>query len=287
MKKFKKASSAIKPSSFTDYKTFLKKEYAFYKGILRPYSYDQFTEDLGLGKSNLMYHIIKGNRPLTIKTARKVASGLGLTGDERNYFIHLVEYQHTEHPEKRHKAFQKLLITKSKCLSGDWDRKSLEFFNQWYHSAIYELLRLEGSSDEPAWIARHLKYNVPESKIKKSLDLLEACQMLSYDESLGKLTPTEAKISTGREVRGIVFKSYHNQMINLALDALSKESGVDRDISSVTIGFSNEALPELKQIIAEFRQKILNLEGKHKNKEQVMQVNIQAFPLSKPVKRKN
>ena len=284
MKKFTKASSGIKPSWYTDYRSYIAKEYEFYKKNLKPYSYNRFTADLGLGNSNLMYHLVKGNRPLTIKTARKIANGLGLTGNERMYFIRLVDFQITDAPEKRQDAFQKLLVAKSRCTSSHWNRKSLDFFNHWYHSAIYELLRLDNCQDSSSWIARHLKPTLPESKIKKSLELLEECQMLSFDESKGKLVPTEARISTGQEVRGIVFKSFHSQMISLALAALSKESGVDRDISSVTLGFSPEALPELKKVIAEFRQKVLQLEERFQGRNQVMQVNIQAFPLTKVIK---
>ena len=281
---FKKIVSEIKPSGFTDYRLYFKKVYHRLKNHISPFSYDKFTELCGLGQNNVMYHIIHGSRPLSVKNARKIADCFGLKGDERSYLVRLSEYQNSEDSAKRQKTFQDLLKTKAKCLGSRWDEQSLEFFNHWYHGAVYELLRFDASSDDPAWLSRHLKPQIPESKVRQSLKLLEACQMIQFDEVKGRMVPTDAKISTGREIRGIVFKSYHQQMINLALGALSRENAVNRDISSVTVGIAPEGIEELKQMTAEFRQKLLKLEEKYSNRNQIMQINIQAFPLTKEIR---
>ena len=282
----KKLATSVNPSGFTDYRQYLQKVYDTIKGAVKKYSYIAFTSLCGLGETNAMYLFIHADRPLTPKTARRIATSLGLKGEERGYFLKLVEYQHARKSEDRNDAFQGLLAIKARCLTGDWDRQNLDFFNQWYHSAIYEMLRLDGVKDDAAWIAANLKPAIAPSKVEESLALLQKLQLVQYDEELGRLAPTKANISTGSEIRGMVFKSYHNQMINLALAALSQERAGNRDISSVTIGVSLAAMEKIKELSAKFRQDLLQLADGMQDKEQILQVNVQIFPLTSEIKDK-
>lgn len=283
---FQKLVSAIKPSSFTDYRLYLRKVYEVIKEKAEQYSYIMFTASCGLGETNAMYLHINSGRPLTLKTARKIATGLGLTGNQRSYFLKLVEYQGGKTSEERNKAFQSLLAIKAKCLSGDWDKQKLDFFNCWYHSVIYEILRLSEAKDDPEWLAKNLKPAITAKKVRESLSLLEKLQMIQYDEGKDRLVPTELTISTGSEIRGMVFKGYHNQMIDLALKALSTEEPSNRDISSVTVGVPLSAMGKVKELTAKFRKEILELASELDEKEQILQVNIQAFPLSAEIKKR-
>ena len=100
------------------------------------------------------------------------------------------------------------------------------------------------------------------------------------------MVPAGNNISTGSEIRGMVVKTYHNQMINLALGALSSGAAARRDITAVTIGVPVDAMEEVKKLTAEFRQKLLELGDRPGRKEEVLQINIQAFPLTGVVRRK-
>ena len=283
----KKCAISIRPSGFTDYRVYLQKVYDTLKSAVKKYSYIAFTSLCGLGETNAMYLFMHAGRPLTPKTARRIATSLGIKGEERAYFLKLVEYQHARKSDERNEAFQALIATKARCLSGDWDRQNLDFFNQWYHSAIYEMLRLDGAKDDPSWIAANLKPNIAASKVEESLALLQNLQLVQFDETLGRLAPTKANISTGSEIRGMVFKSYHNQMINLALAALSQERAANRDISSVTIGIPLTAMDKIKELSAKFRQELLQLADELADKEQIIQINVQVFPLTSEIKDKD
>ncbi len=282
---FKSLVSEIDVARYTDYRVFLSKVYESLKAHGDRYSFEQYTKDLGLGASNAMYYYTKGQRSLSVKTAKKISEGLFLKGDRRSYFLKMVEYQSMGSGEQRNELFAKMLKVKAKCLSSDWDKRSLEFFQSWYHTAIYELLRMEQSSDQPEWLVKHLKPTVPINKVRESLALLEALQLVTYDESRDRLFPCAEGVSTGSEIKGFTFKSYHHEMINLSLVALSQEKAANRDISSVTVGLPEEALAEVKKITAEMRQRLLALEKQFKAHDQIYQINIQAFPMTELVSR--
>ena len=283
---FQNLAQKINPSSFTDYRVYLSQVYATVKASQKSYSYIKFTEQLGLGRCNALYLIIKGNRPLTVKNARKIATAIGLKDNERGYFIKLVEYQRTGSSRERSEAFSKLLQSKSQLLTSKISKERLAFFSQWYHGAVFELLGFEDAKDDPVWLGKQLKPNVTPSKIGETLELLESLQLVCFDESRNRLFPTENQISTGSEIRGMVFKTYHNQMIDLGQRALGSEQGSNRDVSGVTISVSEASLEEVKRLTAEFRRKLLDLAESEENKEQILQVNIQAFPLTEVQKKK-
>ena len=270
---------------FTDFRVFLKKIYDQRKKEEGPYSYLTFNMECGLGENNALYQVIKGKRTLSAKNARKICDKLSLKGDERLYFLQLVEYQNAKDVASRDRVFKKLMTTKSKCTGSQFSRKQLELFSEWYHIAVFELLHLPFAKDDPEWIGSHLRPKISARKARASLDLLQETGTISYDDSRGRLYPCTQVLSTGSEIRGMVFKTYHFQMLNLAQRALSQEKAVNRDVSAVTIPLPDEGLKELKDLTAEFRKKLLALGEKYDHSDRIFQVNIQGFPLSEAIRK--
>ena len=53
-----------------------------------------------------------------------------------------------------------------------------------------------------------------------------------------------------------------------------------RDISAVSLSFSKENIQAIKQMIAEFRNQIVQLALQESNRDALYQLNIQFFPIS-------
>lgn len=282
--KIKSIGKTINATDFSDYRSFLKSIYKLLKRSESSYSYTKLTQDLGLGQSNVMHHYITGSRPLTLKVARVIASSIGLTGPQRKYFLAQVEYQSSKKESERQDKFQKMLAAKASSLGKDMDKQSLQFFSAWYHIAIFELLRLKGAKDSPAWIAKHLKPNIGTQKVSDSLKLLEKLNLIAFDSDCQRLRPVTDQISTGSEIRGVIFRSLHHEMIQLADLSLSSDKPATRDITGVTISMPKNAWPEVKELTAQFRKQLLALSKQQDTCDQVVQINIQAFSLSKIIK---
>lgn len=275
-------AQSIQPSSYLDYKEYLSDLYQLIKSKRERYSYITFTEELGLGKCNAMYLIIHGKRPLTVKSARKIVAALGLTGGERQYFLRMVEIASLHDATEREKAFQALIETKTKLLPNELDAKQLEFHNEWYHAAILELLGLPNSSCDEEWIAKTLIPHITPSKARRSLELLKEIGYIHYDEKAGRWQPSNKLISTGPEVAGVAIVGFHQQMLQLAKESLTRINPYDRNISSVTVTLTKSQQELVKQEIDKLRKRIIQLSEEHTGNADVVQVNIQMFPLAKP-----
>ena len=281
----KRLTAGIAPTSFVEPREYLSAVYSALKAASPQYSYVQFTEDLGFGACNAMYLIIHGHRPLTSKGAAKICVALGITGNERRYFLGLVEASRPKKGRANDQALDKLMELKAKSLPSELSRDQLAFYNEWYHSAILELLSLPHGSDDPAWLSQALQPSVTELKVERSLELLKKIGFVVFDAHKKRLVPAQDVVSTGQEVIGMAIIRYHQQMIELGKAAMLALDSDQRDISAVTMAFPESKLPELKDKIQAFRKELLELSVAQDANDTIVQVNIQMFPVATPPSR--
>jgi uncharacterized protein (TIGR02147 family) len=91
---------------------------------------------------------------------------------------------------------------------------------------------------------------------------------------------TDINITTSDEVRSFLVKNYHHQMIRMGATALDNLPASQRDISSITIPIHAKDFQKLKEQIQLMRKELLNLGAEQGSGEDVVQVNIQLFPLT-------
>ena len=277
---FKQVGKSVLATDYSDPKQFLQAVYAALKGLDPQYSYQLFSEDLGLGSANA-HGIISGKRSLTEKTAERIANALGLLSVQKKYFLALVKEYRAKSRSVRESAFSSRLELKSRILPTELDRAKLAFFEHWYHAAILEMLRLPECQGRAEWLYDHMMPSVSKQKIDESIELLKSLSYVSIDNESGRLIPTDATISTGNEVLGLALHSYHRQMLGLSVDALDQLPRDKRDISATTMTVSRRLGDQLRDEINALRKKFLQLSAAETQPEEVYQLNIQLFSLVK------
>lgn len=275
----------MKPTRFTDYRDYLAAVYHALKQYYDSYSYVQFTIDLGFGECNAIYLIIRGERPLTRKGAQKIVDIIGLVKTDRQYLLKLVEFEKVSDAGKKDRAFEALMELKRKALPTVLEKNQLEFYNNWYNGAIVELLRSETSSDDPEELGNRLLPRVTPAKVKKSLELLEKLGHLTMDTIKGRLVPTQQVLSTGPEVLGMAIIRYHQQMIDLAKEAITGVKPEDRDINALTINVTKDLKRKIQADIHALRKKLIDLSKDVKEGDEILQVNVQMFPVATGFKK--
>ncbi len=274
--------TATKPSvtRYMDPLAFLSDLYANLKTESAKYSYLQYSEDLGLSRSNALHLMLRGKRPLTTKSAEKIAEALELKGPARRYWLRLVEYHCSGDTAEREALMRDLLEIKTKEVTGtDHLMQQLEFFTEWYHSIIYELASTSEFSDDPKQLAAALHPRIRPEQARQSLELLQKLGLMQVED--GALKPKQARITTGDEIASMAVMRYHQTMIDLGKDSLTSVKGELRDISSISFACSPERVPLLKKEISAFRKRLLGLAEADADKDQVYQMNIQLFPVTR------
>ena len=244
------------------------------------YSYIQFATDLGFSATNVMHQLVRGYRKLTAKTGKKIATGLHLTGVQKKYFEGLVDYRNETIAVKRDELFGQLVSLKRTVLTEEQDQEWLDFFSTWYHPIVAKIIELDDAKSSAKWVASQVQPQISEEQATSSLELLSKLGVIELDEEAGRYRPKEFTLSSGHEVTGIGFIRYHQRMIELAKDSITRVKADQRDISSITFACDQESLADLKQMIHEFNEKVQARLANVPNKKDVLQLNIQLFPVS-------
>lgn len=281
-KKLQNLIVSIKPSGFLDYKEFLYALYKEMKNTDKRYTYAKFAVDLGLPEGNSIYQIVKGRRPLTAKNAKKIIDSLKIKGPERRFLQTLVDYINSQDIFQKDTAFKKLYEIKETLLDKKHQKETLEYFSEWFYPVIGEVMKCfpNGASKED--VEGILRVKLGQKTVDRALSFLSSLGIL--DDVDGHYFRTNLDLSTGPETHNLAVASIHQEMLHQSAKALTEVAAEDRDVSAVTIAISHDKIGEVKALIHNLQQNLLQLESDNKNIDTVFQVNVQAFPFTRRIK---
>jgi uncharacterized protein (TIGR02147 family) len=271
-------------TEFDDYRTYLEAIYHAIKEITSNYSYAHFSVNLGLSSTNA-HAIIAGHRNLSLKTGERIADSLGLSESNKKYLFALIKHEHAKTSADGDAAFKEKLDLAKANLPSKLDESRLRFFEAWHNAAILELLRLDEARDSASWIADNLRPKLSIPKVKQSLRLLTELGYIALDKKRGRLYPTEVSITTGDHVERLAVISFHRQMLDLAKSAMDQIPAEERDIGAVTLAVSQNLREQFTREFIELRKRFLKLAETETNPDEIIQINLQLFPLSRRQKK--
>jgi uncharacterized protein (TIGR02147 family) len=255
--------------------------FAFKKETMPSYSYRYFSRLAGFSSPNFLKLVMEGERNLTNTSVAGIARGFKLKKPERDFFENLVFMnQATEHAEQDH-YYRKMIAAKSHGKIKTIETARYEYFSRWYLPVIRELVVFGDRKMTAEQIAEKLYPAVRTKDVETALRRLEALGLILKDEQ-GQWQQTDSLISTGPEVSSLLITNFHKEMIRLAEESITRHPAKTRDITALTISMKKNRMAELKQKIADFRKDILKEFATDESSDQVIQINIQAFPLTKP-----
>ncbi|MFO1519598.1 MAG: TIGR02147 family protein [bacterium] len=265
---------------FMDYRAYLKSWFESAKKTSSSISFRKFSEMAGFKSTNFIMLVLQGKRNLSEEAVLKTARALKLNKQETEFFKNLVLYNQADSHEKKDHFYRQLLRSKKYQSLQPILPHQYEYCSRWYHSAIRELAASREFDGTPRWIADRLFPPVSPSEIEHSLSLLLKLGFLTKDEE-GRYQQCHTRVSTGAETASVAVFNYHFNLLDLAKVILERLPAERRDISALTLGVLKSRVPQLKQMIQNFRQEVLKLVAEDDNPEEVVQINIQMFPLTR------
>jgi uncharacterized protein (TIGR02147 family) len=265
--------------AYFDYRTLLRSYYEDKKEHGRGFSYRAFARRAGLKSPNHLKRVIDGSRNLTPEMAERFAKACGFEGEEVAYFRELVAFNEAKTEAERSKRYRTLSAFRGYRKAHKLEAAEQDYCASWYIPAIRELSARPDFREDPAWIAKQLVPAIKASQARTALDTLLALGLLRRDGD--KLRAGEQIVTTGAETRGMHIVSYHRAMMERASEAMVVIPKAQRDISSLTLALGRGGLELLKHRIQEFRRELLGLEQLGEDVDQIVQLNLQLFPLSR------
>jgi uncharacterized protein (TIGR02147 family) len=245
-------------------------------------SYRSFAKDAGYSSPNLLQLILAGQRDLAPANVPGTARALRLNKQETEFFADLAAFERAESFDEKTFHYQRMLRSRRHAVARPIDKGRFEYLEQWYHPAVRELVAHPAFAGDAAWIAGRVHPRITTAQAERSLDLLQRLGMLKRDPVSGKLEQSEAQISTAPEVTSLAVANFHRSMLRLAEGSIEAFDGNRRDLRAVTLGIPKAKYPELKLKLEAFWREVLDMGENAGPVEEVYQINLQAFPLTRP-----
>lgn len=267
---------------YLDYRKFLADAFLALQKADPKYSYRQFARDAGYGSPNFLQQLLAGSRKLNLKALEGTIHALKLKRKEADYLRALVNFDEARGFEERERLYQSLLRMRSREAVQPIEHKHFQYFSQWYHPVVRELVVLEDFRGDPELIASHIVPSVAVTQVEKSIALLEELGFIRREVATGRWVQAENFISTASEISSIALKGFHKRMIQLSGESLDRYSGKERDVRGLTLALGEEGYARAKAKIESLWEELLILSQKEARPDQVFQINFQIFPVSKP-----
>lgn len=264
---------------YLDYRAFLRDYYVDRKTHGRGFSFRAFSRRAGLRSPNYLKLVMDGARNLTPEMAARFAQACGLKGEAASYFLDLVAFNQAQGATERNAAYARLTGFRRYRSAHRLELAHAAYHSTWYVPAIRELAARSGFRDDPEWIARVLRPSITRQEAARALEILLELGLLVRAED-GSVKQGEPLVSTGPQTAGMHITNYHRTMLERASAAIELVPAPERDISSLTLCLGDDGLRRMKERIQRFRRELLELSALEDDPRDVVQVNIQLFPLT-------
>jgi uncharacterized protein (TIGR02147 family) len=205
-----------------------------------------------------------------------------LSGDAAEYFSRLVEFNQAANAEQRNAGYSRIAAFERYRRGHRLELAQAAYHSTWYLPAVRELIASPSFDDDPEKLAARLWPPIKPSEAKFAVETLLELGLVERDPH-GRLRQTSAVVSTGPETFGMHITNYHAEMMRRATQAMELVPAPQRDISSITFCIGPSGLTRLKKRVQEIRRELIALIEAESERTQVVQLNLQLFPLSQPV----
>jgi len=248
-----------------------------------------FAQALSINSSSWLTNVLSGAKGITAETTQAISDYLGHNAWERKYFKILVNFNQAKTVEKRNSHFTALkqhLLHKGYSFLHVLEPDQYEFYSKWYYAAVRSLLGMFPMGDEYNRIARLTSPSITAGQAKKSVKLLVKLDLIKKNDT-GCYELTGTAITTGPDVKSLAVANFQRETMRLGIEAIDRYPQSVRDISTMSVGISEEGYKKTIAILADCRKAIADAANGDQNADRVYQINFQVFPLSKIQQRRD
>lgn len=264
---------------YLDYRTYLRDLFEELKRTKAFFSFRFAEAKLGIDASNLA-KVLAGKRPLPRKAVARLAEMAGWSRKETEYFDLLIRFNRARNDKAARDLFAKLQALQEPG-GTRLEADQLDFYGHWRHTAVYALLDcVDFRGEGHAELAQRFVPPLSVRDLKDSLALLERLGLIRRLPN-GRLAPVPRVLTSGEKWRAMAIQQFQQETLELAGKALTDMPRAQRDISTLTFSLNRRDLAAAREVTREYRKAMMKLAEGSAQADQVFQLNVQFFPLSK------
>jgi uncharacterized protein (TIGR02147 family) len=252
---------------YTNFRAYLRDAYTMRKSLDRKFSHRYINAKLGAKSSGWFSDVVTNRLGMKSKYIRPIASLFGLKENETEYLRLLVELDQSDSLKDKTVALGKIMAFKG-VKAESVVAAQFEFYEDWYHSALRELLLLIPFEGDFEALAKTLQPPILPKQARKSLLLMAKLGLVAQTPS-GRWKPTTPIVVKDSTLNSIHWALIQKAFIRLSLSAVERYGKEERDISALTLNFSPEGFKQASEEIAGLRKRLLALSEQDRPRNRV------------------
>jgi uncharacterized protein (TIGR02147 family) len=264
---------------YMNFRDYLRDYYAEKKQQHAFYSFRLFAQKAGFASPNFLKLVIDGKRNMSKESAFRFSKALGHGKKEADYFENLVFFNQSKTLEEKNAYLANLMKGRKNCDPRKIEQGEYAYYSSWYIPVLRELVVALDFQDDFKRLAKGVVPAISAAEAEKAVRLLIQLGFIRKNGG-GHYEQSSILLDTGPGVRSLAVANFHKAMMERAVQALERFPARDRDISCLTLGVSESALPAIISRIAEFRMELAEMANSDPHVAKIIQVNFQLFPLS-------
>ncbi|MBN1308495.1 MAG: TIGR02147 family protein [Chitinispirillaceae bacterium] len=265
--------------AYTNSRQFLKDYYEERKRARPSFSYRYFANKAGFKSKSFIYKVITGQKALSKDAVFALAQAMELKKQETEYFEAIVNFTQAKSAREREFYFNHIQSFSKNRLTTQLRRDQFDYFSKWYLPAVREMVTYLDFKDDFKVLARSLNPPITTVQARNAVKLLLKLKLIERLPS-GRYRQTDKAVTTGSEMKSLAVTMFQKENLQLAAESLERHDSRDRDLSTLTVGVTEEGVGHIAEEIAQFRKRLVALVEKEEPVDRVYQINFQLFPLS-------
>ena len=255
---------------------FLEREFSRRQSRNSGYSMRAYARDLGISVGRLS-EIFSGKQGISARSAESIALRMGLPPRERERFVDLAASCHSRNKVIRDAAARRLARSSMEASGQVLPEDVFRFVADWYYFSILELMGLGAFNEDPQWIASRL--GISAEQAREAMQRLERMALIVRED--GRWKPATAYTFSTSGIPSAAVREAHRQVIIKALDAVTKQSVAERDLSAMILAFDSTRIREAMADIKAFRRDFTRKYALSESKDSVYALAMQFFRLDR------
>ncbi len=260
---------------YLDYRQFLRDRFQALQSLGARYTQRAIAKQAGFKSPHLLSMIVSGQRNLAVSMVPALSKALKLDDRDGQYFDLIVSLSHAESEEQRTDILERIQVGFHNGIFKEIQDESLEILRYWYLPALREVVTIKPDAGVE-WMSDQL--GLTREQVKHGLKILLDKGYLRRE---GKTyLRAEPSIHTPERIYPLIIANYNLQILQQAFKAHG-HAREKRYFESLTFAMPKSLMPDLIEHIKRFFREVDVLVESHSTREEVCQLNLQLFPLTR------
>ena len=262
----------------SDYRDLLKNYYTQRKLEMPLYSYKMLGQKLSLETSQV-FRVLNKELHLPNRSIPLAKDLLDLKGRSGEIFEILVAASKTKSPAKKDKLYKMALALQDVDLRK-FNPSEYLFLSKWWIPVVRALIEMNGGHAEVSRLVKQITPTVSEDQVREAIKVLKDLKLITPLTSERYVATTANFTSGSSPTKTAAIRSYQNQLLALAQNALVSIEPARRNISSLLVGVDEDCFSDLNEMTLEFRRQVQKRVGEVKNPDKAMQFVFAFYPVA-------